>query len=64
LQSELELRQERQETLARELAAREEWIAQHEEDLATYVDELKDTFRERDAEWWAKQLGSEPAVLG
>jgi len=64
LQSEIESRQERQEELARELEQREQWIAQHEEDLATYADELKDTFAERDAEWWAKQLGSQPVALG
>ena len=64
LHSELEQRQERQDELARELEHASSGSPSTRRISPPYVDDLKDTFRERDAEWWAKQLGSEPAILG
>ena len=49
--------------LARELSAREERIARREHDLAGYVGELQEKFRERDTDWWTKQLGRAPSPL-
>jgi chromosome segregation ATPase len=58
-----EIREDKLDALARELSAREERIARREHDLAGYVGELQEKFRERDTDWWTKQLGRAPSPL-
>jgi chromosome segregation ATPase len=58
-----EIREDRLDDLARDLAAREQRFARREQDLAGYVGELQEKFRERDTEWWTKQLGHAPSTL-
>ena len=59
----VEIREDKLDALARELSAREERIARREHDLAGYVGELQEKFRERDTDWWTKQLGRAPSPL-
>jgi hypothetical protein len=63
VEADADIREDRLDDIARDLAAREQRIARREHDLAGYVGELQEKFRERDAEWWTKQLGHAPSTL-
>jgi len=63
LQADAEIREDRLDDLAKELAAREQRIARREQDLAGYVGELQEKFRDRETDWWTKQLGHAPSPI-
>ena len=63
LLADIELREDKLDDLARQLAAREQLIGQREHDLAGYVGELQTKFQERELDWWTKQLGHTPETV-
>jgi len=63
LEADLEIREDKLERREAEVSSLQEKLAKKEADLTAYVGQLQGAVDDREADWWAKQLGNRPGSL-